>query len=69
VHGQFIGFHDVEVLGIASGRPQLRFCSESLGLLCQACDVQLRMAVTPEHVFTLAWLRQSAVQVAAGPVY
>jgi len=56
--GQFIEFHDVEILNLASGRPSLRFLSPSLGNHCQAEHVELRMAVTPEHVFTLAWLRQ-----------
>ena len=57
--GQFIEFHDVEIRDLASGRPSIRFLSEALQSHCNAEHIELRMAVTPEHVFTLAWLRQS----------
>ena len=56
--GQFIEFHDVEIRNIVSGRPSIRFLSDALQAHCKAEHIELRMAVTPEHVFTLAWLRQ-----------
>jgi 4'-phosphopantetheinyl transferase EntD len=57
--GQFFGFQDVEIRNLASGRPSIRFLSDALQAHCNAEHTELRMAVTPEHVFTLAWLRQS----------
>ncbi|NND89642.1 MAG: 4'-phosphopantetheinyl transferase superfamily protein [Granulosicoccus sp.] len=56
-HGQFIQFHEVEIGDIACGRPQLRLLSDELNASYPAAAVQLRLAVTPAHVFTLAWLR------------
>lgn len=56
--GTFIDFQDVEIFNIASGRPTIRFLSEALNSHCQAEHLELRMAVSPYHVFTLVWLRQ-----------
>ena len=58
-YGQFFNFHDVEISGLASGRPQLRFVSEPLRKHCDPADLELRMAVTSDHVFTLVWRRDS----------
>lgn len=55
--GRFIEFHDVTLDNVAGGRPQVRFNAESLRAYCNPADLEVRMAVTPEHVFTLAWLR------------
>ena len=54
---RFIEFKDVEICDIASGRPHLSFCNEVLSGHFRSSEVQLRMAVTSEHVLTLAWLR------------
>lgn len=54
--GQFIEFHDVQITGLPGGRPQLGFCRNELALRYQPSQLQLRMAVTPWHVFTLVWL-------------
>ncbi len=54
---RFIEFKEVEICDIASGRPHLSFCNEALSSHFRASEVQLRMAVTSEHVLTLAWLR------------
>lgn len=56
--GSFIEFHDVEILELASGRPRIRFINERLREFANPADMELRMAVTPDHVFTLAWLRR-----------
>ncbi|MFK7993507.1 MAG: 4'-phosphopantetheinyl transferase [Granulosicoccus sp.] len=55
--GHFIEFHDVEISHLASGRPQLRFCRKELAQRYAPELLELRMAITPWHVFTLAWLR------------
>lgn len=57
--GRFIGFHDVQLSDIAGGRPVVHFCTDALRTRYVSADVHLRMAVTPEHVFTLAWLREA----------
>ena len=56
-YGQFINFYDVEFTGLAGGRPSLRFKNASLAGRYCASQLELRMAVTPLHVFTLIWLR------------
>lgn len=56
--GRFINFHDVEILNLASGRPRIRLITDALQAHCNAEQIELRMAVTSEHVFTLVWLRQ-----------
>ena len=56
-YGQFINFHDVEITDVATGRPSLRFTNTSLARLYPVARLELRMAVTPLHVFTLIWLR------------
>lgn len=58
VYGRFIEFHDVQIREVASGRPHLRFLSTDLQRYFDEASLELRMAVTPDHVFTLAWLRQ-----------
>lgn len=55
--GQFIEFQDVEIQNLASGRPNIRFLSDALQANYKEEHIELRMAVTPDHVFTLAWLR------------
>lgn len=55
--GQFIEFQDVQINDFASGRPQLQFVRAELARRYQPEQLELRMAVTPWHVFTLAWLR------------
>lgn len=57
--GQFIEFHDVEITEIASGRPMLHLNREELARRYQASSLELRMAVTPWHVFSLVWHRTS----------
>ncbi|MFT5047844.1 MAG: phosphopantetheine--protein transferase-like protein [Porticoccaceae bacterium] len=53
--GSFIRFHDVEITNIASGRPRLTIVNPKLSEHCESSDVELRLAVTPSHVFSLAW--------------
>lgn len=55
--GQFIDFQDVQINDLAGGRPLLRFVRAELAERYQSENVELRMALTPWHVFTLAWLR------------
>ncbi|MFK7861981.1 MAG: 4'-phosphopantetheinyl transferase [Granulosicoccus sp.] len=55
--GQFIDFQDVEISDLAGGRPVLTFRRAELASRYQPSQLELRMAVTPWHVFTLAWLR------------
>ena len=55
--GQFIGFHDVQITGVAGARPVLNFCREALAERYQPSRLQLRMEITAQHVFTLVWLR------------
>lgn len=55
--GHFIEFHDVEITEIASARPVLRFKREALDQQYVSSHFELRMAVTPWHVFTLIWQR------------
>lgn len=57
--GRFIEFGEVEIRDIVSGRPRLKLLSDDLATRFSASDVHLRMAVTPAHVFTLAWLEES----------
>lgn len=59
--GSFIRFHDVEITDIASGRPRLTIVNPSLSQHCDSNQIELRLAVTPNHVFSLAW-RQHAIQ-------
>ena len=54
--GKFIEFHDVQITGLAGGRPLLRFCRSELEQRYQPSQLHLRMAVTPWHVFSLVWL-------------
>ena len=56
-YGEFINFHDVEITALATGIPSLRFTNKSLARRYAATRLELRMAVTPHHVFTLIWLR------------
>ena len=58
-YGQFINFHDVEITALATGRPSLRFTNKSLARRYPVARLELRMAVTPLHVFTLIWLRST----------
>ena len=55
--GSFIRFHDVEIMDIASGRPRLLIANSSLSQHCDPNAIELRLAVTPLHVFSLAWRR------------
>lgn len=57
--GKFIEFHDVEIYDLAGGRPVLSFKNAELARRFEASQLELRMAVTPKHVFTLAWLRNT----------
>jgi 4'-phosphopantetheinyl transferase EntD len=57
--GRFIEFHDVQISDVAGGRPRLRFLSRELLHRFDENALELRMAVTPDHVFTLAWLREA----------
>jgi enterobactin synthetase component D len=53
--GSFIRFHDVEIMDIASGRPRLVIVNPHLSQHCRSHEIELRLAVTPSHVFSLAW--------------
>ena len=55
--GAFIRFHDIEIMDIASGRPRLHIINPSLSRHCDATEIELRMAVSSSHVFSLAWRR------------
>ena len=46
--GEFIAFQDVEITNLAGGRPSY-----------QRSSLELRLAVTPWHVFTLAWFHNT----------
>jgi len=59
-YGSFIRFHDVEIRDIASGRPRLVIVNPSLRKHCDSSEIELRLAVTSDHVFSLAWRRQAA---------
>ena len=56
--GQLIEFHDVQINDIASGRPVLHIKRAELNERCPPSQLELRMVVTSEHVFTLVWQRQ-----------
>ncbi|ASJ71746.1 4'-phosphopantetheinyl transferase family protein [Granulosicoccus antarcticus] len=56
-YGRFIGFKEVEICDIVSGKPHLSFCNEELSKHFRESEVQLRMAVTSDYVLSLAWLR------------
>lgn len=58
--GAFIRFHDIEIMDIASGRPRLVIVNTDLSRHCDSSDIKLRLAVTPEHVFSLAWRQHAA---------
>lgn len=55
--GRFIEFAEVEISDIVGGRPHVNFQSEDLLRRFDSSKLNLRMAVTPGHVFTLAWLQ------------
>ena len=57
--GQFIDFQDVEITNLAAGRPMLHLRRAELARRYPAEQLELRLAVTPWHVFSLAWLRAS----------
>ena len=57
--GKFIEFHDVQFHNLASGRPVLRLNRAELAQRYPVSQLELRMAVTAEHVFTLIWRRAS----------
>lgn len=57
--GQFIEFHDAEITEIASGRPILKLKRDELARRFPESSLELRMAVTPWHVFSLVWQRSS----------
>ncbi len=59
VCGRFIEFAEVEISDIVSGRPRVCFHSRDLADRVDVSALNLRMALTPGHVFTLAWLRAS----------
>lgn len=59
VCGRFIEFAEVEISDIVSGRPRVAFHSQDLAERFDPTTLNLRMAVTPGHVFTLAWLRSA----------
>jgi 4'-phosphopantetheinyl transferase EntD len=56
--GNFIDFHDVQVSQIASDRPQLNICNAVLAQHCDDKDIELRLSITSDHVFSLAWWRE-----------
>lgn len=58
--GDFIRFHDIEIMDIASGRPRLAIINSSLSAHCASSGIELRLAVTPAHVFSLAWWRHDS---------
>lgn len=60
-YGSFIRFHDVEISDIASGRPRLTIVNPELSWHCDAAKIELRLAVTSEHVFSLAWRQHTIV--------
>ncbi len=55
--GQFFGFQDVQLSALQSGRPEVQFLHPELRARYFGRHLELRMAITPWHVFTLAWLR------------
>ncbi|MFK7892641.1 MAG: 4'-phosphopantetheinyl transferase [Granulosicoccus sp.] len=59
LYGRFFDFHDVQISDVASGRPQLRFLARDLIRRFDERALELRMAITTDHVFTLVWLRQN----------
>lgn len=54
--GQFFGFQDVQLSELSSGRPALSFLHPGLRTRYSPHQLELRMAVTPLHVFSLVWL-------------
>lgn len=61
-YGSFIRFHDVEIMDIASGRPRLVVVNPSLSEHCESSEIELRLAVTAKHVFSLAWRRHTILK-------
>lgn len=55
--GQFIQFQDVQITALATGRPHIEFMSDALAACFDEKSLELRMAVTSHHVFTLVWQR------------
>lgn len=55
--GQFFGFQDVQLHALQSGRPEVEFLHPQLRARYACKQMELRMAITPWHVFSLAWLR------------
>lgn len=60
--GFFIRFHDIEIIDIASGRPRLVIVNTRLSQHCDSSDIKLRLAVTPQYVFSLAWRQHAAAK-------
>lgn len=59
--GKFIRFHDVELYGLDTLQPSVKFNSQDLTKHCDAKDLELRLSITAEHVFSLVWWRAEAI--------
>lgn len=55
--GHFFGFQDVQLSALQSGRPEVEFLRPELRARYVGEQLELRIAITPWHVFSLAWLR------------
>ncbi|MFK8076658.1 MAG: 4'-phosphopantetheinyl transferase [Granulosicoccus sp.] len=59
--GKFIRFHDVELSGFDTLQPTVKFCSQDLINHCDSNDLELRLSITAEHVFSMVWWRAEPV--------
>lgn len=59
--GKFIRFHDVELSGLDTPQPSIKFCSQELISHCDSKDLELRLLITAEHVFSMVWWRAESV--------
>lgn len=55
--GEFIRFHDVEICALDSSRPTVRFCADELANHCDPQELELRLLITADHVFSMVWWR------------
>lgn len=60
-YGRFISFHDVEMSELSSLRPKVTFCCEELASYCDPQELELRLLITADHVFSMVWWRSESL--------
>lgn len=58
--GQFIHFHDVQISLTGTAYPTVSIRNEALAVHCESKDLELRLSVTLDHVFSMVWWRYSS---------